>query len=95
MEYTILSALDLSAAALLAERSKLPKRPLIAAAAIAIFFQLVFDNLMTAYGLWIFDFSKTLGIAVPVIPLENLFFGLSLMIFTVVCWERLGKSGQV
>ncbi|MCX8174774.1 MAG: lycopene cyclase domain-containing protein [Candidatus Micrarchaeota archaeon] len=91
MQYTLMAVGALAAAAFLAVRARLAPKPLAALAAAALFFQLVFDNLMTAQGLWVFDFSHTLGIAVPTIPLENLLFGLALALATVVSWEAQGR----
>lgn len=88
MQYTVLAMIALALTLALAIRAKLPAKPLIALAFIAVISQLIFDNIMASAGLWKFDFSQTLGIAVPVIPLENLMFGLALAIATVVSWEK-------
>lgn len=66
---------------------KLPAKLLLIAGFIVVFFQLIFDNIMTAVGLWVFDFSHTIGLAVPFIPVENLVFGLALMLATISSWE--------
>ena len=92
MQYTIVAVAALAITAALAIKMRLPAKPLLAASLLAVFFQLAFDNIMTAAGLWTFDFSYTLGIAVPAIPLENLLFGLALMLATVVSWEHAGKK---
>lgn len=88
MEYSILTLVAFAASTYLITRLAIPEKPLWVALAIAVFFQLVFDNLMTAQGLWAFDFSKTVGVAIPYIPLENLVFGASLFLFTVWSWEK-------
>ena len=93
MEYTIISVIAMAVClyySLIV--MKLHSKRLVLISGISIFFQLIFDNYMTSLGLWIFDFSKTLGITVPIIPLENLFFGLALTIATVVSWEIVTKK---
>ncbi|MEM4554520.1 MAG: lycopene cyclase domain-containing protein [Candidatus Anstonellaceae archaeon] len=91
MEYTLLSLLGLIASAYLALKARLDEKKLAAAGAICLFFQLIFDNLMTWVGLWVFDPAQILGILLPFIPAENLAFGLALMIATIASWE-LSKS---
>ena len=89
MEYTMISAVVLLAFLYYALAVvRIPPKRLLIAVAISVFFQLIFDNFTTSLGLWHFDFSKTLGIAVPVIPLENLFFGAALAIATIASWEK-------
>jgi lycopene cyclase domain-containing protein len=88
MEYTLMAVAALAFSAALCISSKIPKKPALAACAIGLLLQLIFDNMMTAQGLWIFDFSKTLGIAVPIIPLENLLFGAALILASIWSWER-------
>ncbi len=97
MEYTIISIVVLLASLYYAIAVvKLSSKHLLIAVAISVFFQLIFDNYMTLLGLWSFDFSKTLGIAVPIIPLENLLFGASLAIATIASWESVKKNkGQL
>ncbi len=92
MEYTALSVLAFAlclyyALAVL----RLDAKRLAIISSISLFFQLIFDNYMTSLGLWSFDFSKTIGLAVPVIPVENLMFGIALTIATVASWERLSR----
>jgi len=93
LEYTALSllAFGLSLYYALAVR-KLDKKSLLLVCIISIVFQLIFDNIMTALGLWIFDFSYTIGLKIPMIPLENLVFGISLTIATVASWERMSQG---
>jgi len=88
MQYTLFATVALVLSAALALRAKLPHGPLLALSLIAALSQLIFDNIMAAAGLWQFDFSQTLGIAVPVIPVENLLFGLALALATITSWER-------
>ncbi|MCX8198123.1 MAG: lycopene cyclase domain-containing protein [Candidatus Micrarchaeota archaeon] len=92
MEYTIVSALVAFALIYAALRQKIQLAPLLLASAISLSFQLVFDNLMTAAGLWSFSRSHTLGIFLPFIPLENLAFGLSLMLATIILWESKAEA---
>ncbi|MCX8196727.1 MAG: lycopene cyclase domain-containing protein [Candidatus Micrarchaeota archaeon] len=91
VEYTIMSGVALVLSFLLALASRTNMRMLLAAGLVSLAFQLVFDNLMTYVGLWKFSERYILGIRVPFIPAENLAFGLSLMVCTVLCWELLAK----
>lgn len=92
MEYTLISIVVLLASLYYALAVvKLSFRYLLITVAISVFFQLIFDNYMTSVGLWSFDFTKTLGLAVPTIPLENLLFGAALAIATIASWERIRK----
>ena len=50
-------------------------------------FQLIFDNYFTTLGIWTFNMSETLGIFVPFIPIENLFFGIEMLWFTLILFE--------
>ncbi len=88
MQYTLLSLLAILLAWACALRSKLPLKPLLLLCFLSISFQLIFDNIMTWAGLWEFDFSQTLGLSLPFIPLENLLFGLALALFIVASWEK-------
>ena len=89
MEYTILSVIFLVATFFYALYAKINIRMLIILCFVSLFFQLIFDNYMTSLGLWIFDYSHTVGIKLPIIPLENLIFGVSLTLATVATWEIL------
>lgn len=51
-------------------------------------FQLVFDNFFTAQGLWMFNARETMGIFVPFIPIENLFFGVEMLWFTLILYTH-------
>jgi lycopene cyclase domain-containing protein len=55
--------------------------------ALAILTKLVVDNITTWRGFWSFNSDMTLGIRVPVIPFENLLFGISLFYSSVISWE--------
>lgn len=63
-----------------------------AAVGVAVLAQLVFDNLTVAAGFWEFNDAATLGIRLPFMPLENLFFGAGLFLFTVLSWEMLAGN---
>lgn len=56
-----------------------------------LIFQLILDNYFTAQGLWTFNTSETLGIMVPFIPLENLFFGMEMLWTVLILYSRLSK----
>jgi lycopene cyclase domain-containing protein len=93
MEYTMISISVLALCLYYALAiMRLDKKSVLLVSAISVFFQLIMDNYMTFLGLWSFDFSKTLGIAVPIIPLENLLFGIALTVAVVASWERLNRS---
>jgi len=95
MEYTLLSIAALILSSYYALYiAKLDRTNLALTCAISVFFQLIFDNLMTSLGLWSFDFSYTVGLAVPVIPIENLLFGTSLAIATIASYERMLKGSE-
>jgi lycopene cyclase domain-containing protein len=92
MEYTLISIVVLLASLYYALAVvRLPEKHLLIAVSISVFFQLIFDNYTTSLGLWSFDFTQTLGLAVPIIPLENLLFGAALAISTIASWERIRK----
>jgi lycopene cyclase domain-containing protein len=57
-----------------------------------ILFQLVFDNFFTGRGLWVFNSSETMGIFVPIIPVENLFFGLEMVWFTIILYSFFSRE---
>lgn len=59
---------------------------------IAITAQLLMDNLATARGFWVFNEAAILGIYVPIIPIENILFGLALCWFTVLFFELFSKK---
>ncbi len=64
------------------------------AAGIAILVQLVFDNLTVWRGFWHFNDAATLGVRLPFMPVENLFFGVALFLFTVAVWEIALKPAK-
>lgn len=59
---------------------------LVKTTGVFLLFQLVFDNYFTSQGLWMFDVSKTLGIFIPFIPVENLVYGTALLWLTLVLY---------
>ncbi len=59
------------------------------ALAVAALAQLIFDNLTVWRGFWQFKQAAISGVLLPWMPVENLLFGLALMLFTVLVWERL------
>ncbi len=65
---------------------------IMVATGIVVVAQLVFDNLTVATGFWHFNDAATLGIRIPFMPLENLFFGLALFLFTALFWEWSPRS---
>ncbi|MBI2444820.1 lycopene cyclase domain-containing protein [Candidatus Micrarchaeota archaeon] len=68
---------------------------LLAALGWAALAQLVFDNLTVARGFWHFNDAAVSGIRIPFMPVENLFFGMALFLFTVLAWELAAtKTGK-
>ena len=55
-------------------------------------FQLMLDNYFTAQGLWAFNTNETLGIMIPFIPLENLFFGMEMLWFTLILFSFFSRE---
>lgn len=91
-EYTIISVIVLFVVVVLNElyNPLFKNRILIAKAIIfAVVAQLIMDNLTTWRGFWVFDESQVLGLFVPFIPIENLFFGISLMLLSILFYEKL------
>ncbi len=64
------------------------------AVSVAAVAQLVFDNITAWRGFWHFNEAATLGIRIPFMPVENLFFGLSLFLFTILFWERVSNNNR-
>lgn len=97
MEYTFVSlgVLALSALLNIAYNPAFKKAKIVAVAlVVAALAQFVFDNLTVALGFWQFNEAATLGIRIPFMPLENLFFGAALFLFTVFSWERFGGQDK-
>ncbi len=67
------------------------KKVFITALAFAGLVQLLADSIVVSRGFWIFNPVEMLGVFVPIIPLENLFFGFALFLFTIVVWETWQK----
>lgn len=67
-------------------------KAVVAAVGIAASAQLVFDNLTVWRGFWHFNNAATLSVRIPWMPVENLLFGLALMLFTVLAWEAVEKK---
>ncbi|MBI5226137.1 lycopene cyclase domain-containing protein [Candidatus Micrarchaeota archaeon] len=67
------------------------KKAVIVALAVAALAQLIFDNMTVWRGFWRFNDAATVGLRIPFMPVENLLFGLALMLFTVLAWECTAK----
>ena len=87
MEYFIASLAGLALALALAWRQKLFSKKLFLALALAVFFQLAFDNLAVSQGFWSFPIGKRSGVLLGMIPLENVFFGVALFCVSITAWE--------
>lgn len=57
-----------------------------------IIFQLIFDNFFTERGLWVFNSAEIVGIFVPIIPLENIFFGVEMLWFTLILYSFFSRE---
>jgi lycopene cyclase domain-containing protein len=60
---------------------------LLKTSVIFLLFQLLFDNYFTWKGLWVFDPHAVMGIFLPFIPIENLFFGLELLWMSMLLYQ--------
>ena len=54
--------------------------------AVFVVFQLVFDNYFTAKELWVFNPTEVIGIFLPFIPIENIFFGIVLLWLSIILY---------
>ncbi|MEM3555143.1 MAG: lycopene cyclase domain-containing protein [Candidatus Micrarchaeia archaeon] len=90
-EYTILCIVSLVLVFLADSimKTKVRERKFfLCALALALITQLVVDNITAWRGFWSFNEEMILGIHLPVIPFENLLFGISLFYATIISWER-------
>ncbi len=56
-----------------------------------VIFQLILDNYFTSQGLWVFNARETIGVFVPFIPIENLFFGMEMLWTTLILYSKLNE----
>ncbi|MBI4361501.1 lycopene cyclase domain-containing protein [Candidatus Micrarchaeota archaeon] len=97
MEYTFVSLgmLILAAGLNMAYNPAFRRRKtVLVAVSMAALAQVVFDNVTVAAGFWEFNDAATLGIRIPFMPLENLFFGLALFLFTIFFFEHFKNQGK-
>lgn len=91
MEYTALCVMSIVAVFLADSALKTgvmrKRRALLCALVVSILTQLVVDNLTAWRGFWSFSGQTMIGIRVPVIPFENLLFGIALFYASTVSWE--------
>jgi len=95
IEYTLLCIVALAAAYFfdhLLETRVGRRRAFLYALAMALLTQLVVDNLTAWRGFWNFNMYMTLGVGIPVIPLENLLFGTALFYASVISWELSSRN---
>ncbi|MBM3281918.1 MAG: lycopene cyclase domain-containing protein [Candidatus Diapherotrites archaeon] len=57
-----------------------------------IVFQLFFDNYFTQQGLWSFNSAETLGVLVPFVPIENIFFGIEMLWFALILFSFFSRE---
>lgn len=55
---------------------------------------LVFDNVLSALPVYIFEREKTLGIYLPYAPLEDLFYIVGIVFFVAVVDAKLGGKSR-
>lgn len=71
---------------------RVQNKPFWFSAGIFGLFQLVFDNVFTWQGIWVFNRVETIGLFVPFIPVENLLFGFELFSFTIILYEFFRRA---
>ena len=88
MEYLIFSLVGLAVALALAYFGMLFSKRFFIALALAVLFQIIFDNLAVSQGFWSFPLQERTGLLLGLIPLENVFFGVALFCFSVFAYGR-------
>lgn len=65
-----------------------------AAYGIVLFFQLVVNGLLTGLRIVRYDPDRIVGARIVFAPVEDLLFGFSLVLVTLVVWVRLGRTSR-
>lgn len=97
MTYAILSASFLSfsmlAAALLRPReARVRPAPVLLAAVVLLALTAVFDSLMIAAGLFVYDEERIAGPRIGLAPVEDLAYPLAALILLPALWARMRRS---
>jgi lycopene cyclase domain-containing protein len=93
MSYTVLACLAVIAAVttdLLLLRSRLLRTSLFwRAYVLLLFFQLLFNGVLTGFSIVRYDPHAIIGIRIAFAPVEDLAFGFALILLTLASWARL------
>ncbi len=73
---------------------RLPPRPLVVTAVVLCVLTLVFDTLMIAADLYVYDPGKILGVYLWGAPLEDFAYALAAALAMPVLWTALGTRGR-
>ena len=107
-QIALLAALIMIAADIYVFKTKLlTRRVFWVSYSIVIFFQLVTNGMLTGFGIVKYDGAAIIGSTSPqdgspqmlgdgrimFAPVEDLFFGFSLVLLTLVLWVWLGRAG--
>lgn len=107
-QIAMLSVLVMATADLFVFKTKLlTRRVFWVSYSIVIFFQLITNGILTGFGIVKYDGDVIIGSTSPqgtapeilgdgrimFAPVEDLFFGFSLVLFTLVLWVWLGRVG--
>jgi lycopene cyclase domain-containing protein len=97
MSYTQLAVLGVAGAVLvdtvLLRTWLVRRRTYWTAYAIALFFQLVANGILTGFGIVRYDPAAILGWRVAFAPVEDLLFGYAMVTLTLSTWVWLGRRG--
>lgn len=96
-EYTLASLLGLLIVLILDRASGLrvsSTREYLPALGLALFAQLVSDNLLVWRGFWAFNDAMNSGVRLPYLPVENLLFGTALFTATLLAWAWFSKGSR-
>ncbi|MDT4990165.1 MAG: hypothetical protein QOH97_57 [Actinoplanes sp.] len=97
MTYTVAALLGVAGALtvdLLALRTRLVTRLVFwATYPIVLAFQLLSNAILTGRRIVIYDPAAILGVRLAYAPVEDLFFGFALVLFTLSIWIWLGRRG--
>jgi lycopene cyclase domain-containing protein len=97
MTYTMAALLGVAGALaidLLVLRTRLVTRLVFWATYPIVFvFQLLSNGILTGRRIVIYDPSAILGLRIAYAPVEDLFFGFAMVLFTLSIWVYLGRRG--
>jgi lycopene cyclase domain-containing protein len=96
-EYTMLTAASVAVVLLLDVllRTRVIRRKAFwAFLGVMYFFKLIFNGWLTWRPIVIYGEGMYLGVRIGTIPVEDFFFGFSMMALTVILWEYLNRRGR-